>query len=224
MTALAWDLKAWWALLLPEQPGRWQEKHQAEKRWVLGIEFNLVTAIVPPLARHPPATDRPTEERSAMADDRIPMTREGYDKLKAELDNLRGSRMIEVTKRVAAARDMGDLSENAEYHAAREDQGMLQARIEQLKDKLSRALLVDRSNLPADIVVFGSRVRVKDLDLGEEEQYELVGPGDEDYDNNKILSTSPIGKGLIGKKQGDVAEIQVPRGKLRYQILEISFA
>jgi transcription elongation factor GreA len=154
--------------------------------------------------------------------DRIPMTREGYDKLKAELDNMQGTQMIEVTKRVAAARAMGDLSENAEYHAAREDQGMLQARINELKDRLARAYFVDPESLPKDTVVFGARVRVKDLDLDEEEAFELVGPGQEDYDNNKILSTSPIGAGLIGKKLGDVAEIDVPMGKLRFEILEIS--
>jgi len=159
-----------------------------------------------------------------MSIERVPMSREGYEKLKADLDRMQNTEMLAVTKRIAAARELGDLSENAEYHAAREDQGMLQARIDMLKDKLSRAFIVDRSNLPADTVVFGARVRVKDLDLGEEEQYVLVGPGDEDYDNNKILSSSPIGKGLIGKKQGDIAEIQVPRGKLRYQILEISFS
>jgi transcription elongation factor GreA len=154
--------------------------------------------------------------------DRIPMTREGYDKKKAELDYLQNAAMIEVTKRVAAAREMGDLSENAEYHAAREDQGMLQARVNKLRDELGRAVIVEPDSLPKDTVVFGCRVRVKDLDLGEEETFELVGPGQEDYDNNRILISSPIGEGLVGKKCGDVAEIQVPMGKLRFQVLEIS--
>jgi transcription elongation factor GreA len=154
--------------------------------------------------------------------DRIPMTREGYDKLKAELDRMQNVEMIEVARRIAAARDLGDLSENAEYHAAREDQGMLQARINALRDKLSRAQLVDRNNLNTDTVVFGTRVRVKDLDQGGEECFELVGPGDEDYDNNKILTSSPVGQGLLGKKKGDVAEIQVPMGKLRFEIVDIS--
>jgi transcription elongation factor GreA len=157
-----------------------------------------------------------------MSNERIPITREGYDKLKAELERLQGSEMIAVTQRVAAARAMGDLSENAEYHAAREDQGMLQARIHDLRDRLSRAMLVDKSTLPADAVVFGSRVRVKDLDFEEEEIFELVGPGDEDYDNNRILVTSPIGQGLIGKKVGDTASIAVPKGTIRYEVLEIS--
>ena len=157
-----------------------------------------------------------------MSTERIPMSREGYEKKKAQLDRMQNVEMVEVTKRIAAARELGDLSENAEYHAAREDQGILQARINDLKDQLSRAYLMDKSNLPEDTVVFGTRVKVKDLDLGEEETFELVGPGDEDYNNNKILTSSPIGQGLLGKKQGEVAEIQVPMGTLRFEILEIS--
>src|SRR5581483_10542111 len=157
-----------------------------------------------------------------MSNDRVPMTREGYEKLKADLDRMTNVEMLEITKRIAAARELGDLSENAEYHAAREDQGMLQARVDALKDKLARAYIVDRSSLPSDTVVFGTRVRIKDLDSGEEEVYELVGPGDEDY-NNKILTTSPRGQGLLGKKCGDIAIIKVPRGNLRYEIVDISF-
>jgi transcription elongation factor GreA len=156
--------------------------------------------------------------------DRIPMTREGYDKLKAELDRMQNVEMIEVARRIAAARELGDLSENAEYHAAREDQGMLQARINSLRDKLSRAQFVDRNNLKTDAVVFGTRVRVKDLDGGDEESFDLVGPGDEDYDKNKILTTSPIGQGLLGKKKGEVAEIQVPMGTLRFEVLDITLS
>src|SRR5436309_16124114 len=155
--------------------------------------------------------------------DRIPMSRDGYDKRKAQLDRMQHSEMIAVTKRIATAREMGDLSENAEYHAAREDQGMLQARVDALKDKLSRAYFVDRSTIATDEIVFGARVQVKDLDLGEDETFELVGSGEEDYNNNKILITSPIGQGLIGKKCGDVAEIQVPMGKVRFEVLNISY-
>jgi transcription elongation factor GreA len=151
------------------------------------------------------------------------MTREGYEKEKTKLDHMQNVEMIEVAKRIAAARELGDLSENAEYHAAREDQGMLQARIDALKDRLARAYIVDQSSLPKDAVVFGARVRIKNLDSGEQEIYELVGPGDEDYDNNKILTTSPRGQGLLGKKVGEKVEIKVPRGTLRYQIVDISF-
>ena len=157
-----------------------------------------------------------------MPTDRVPMTREGYEKEKAKLDHMQNVEMIEVAKRIAAAREMGDLSENAEYHAAREDQGMLQARIDRLRDELNRAYIVDPNSLPADTVVFGRRVRVKDLDSGDEEVFELVGPGQEDYDNNRILTSSPIGQGLLGKKKGDVAEIKVPAGLLRFEIVDIA--
>jgi transcription elongation factor GreA len=156
--------------------------------------------------------------------DRIPMTREGYEKLKADLDRMQNAEMIEVARRIATARELGDLSENAEYHAAREDQGMLQARIDSLKDKLSRAYFIDKNSLNTSSVVFGTRVRVKDLDMGDEETFDLVGPGDEDYDKNKILTTSPVGQGLLGKKKGEVAEISVPMGKLRFEVLEITIA
>jgi len=154
--------------------------------------------------------------------DRIPITREGYDKKKAELDRMESTDMIEITKRVAEARAMGDLSENAEYHAAREDQGMLQARINQLKNELAIAYIVDPDALPKDLVVFGAKVKVKDLDLDEEEWFQLVGPGQEDYDNNKILTTSPIGEGLMGKKVGDIAEVEAPMGIIRFEVMEIT--
>src|SRR5208282_2237269 len=99
--------------------------------------------------------------------ERIPMTREGYEKKKAELDHMQNVQMIEVAKRIAAARELGDLSENAEYHAAREDQGMLAARIDALKDQLSRAYFVDRNHVNTETVAFGTRVKVKDLELGD---------------------------------------------------------
>lgn len=157
-----------------------------------------------------------------MSIERIPMSREGYEKLKADLDRMQNTEMIALAKRIAAARELGDLSENAEYHAAREDQGMLQARIDALRDKLSRAYIVERNNISCDVVAFGHRVRIRDLEMSEEEVYVLVGPGEEDYDNNKILITSPIGQGLLGKRQGEIAEIKAPRGIIRYEILEIS--
>ena len=159
-----------------------------------------------------------------MADERIPMTKEGYEKKKIELDRMMNFEMIEVAKRIATAREMGDLSENAEYHAAREDQGMLQARIDSLQDSLSRAMIVDKSTLPTDLVVFGARVTVKDLDAGDTEIFHLVGPGEEDYSTNKILTNSPIGQGLLGQKIGAVVQIQVPMGTIRYEVLKIAFS
>jgi transcription elongation factor GreA len=159
-----------------------------------------------------------------MPDDRVPMTKEGYEKKKKELDRMKNVEMIEVAKRIATAREMGDLSENAEYHAAREDQGILQARINELENALSQAMIIDKSTLPTDVVVFGAQVKVKDLEMSEIEVYHLVGPGEEDYDVNKILTSSPIGQGLLGKKIGEIVHIQVPMGTIRYEVLEITFA
>src|SRR5204863_4271455 len=96
-------------------------------------------------------------------------------------------------------------------------------RINVLRDELGRAYFIDRSNLPTDTVVFGARVKVKDLDGGDEEVFDLVGPGEEDYDQNRILTTSPMGQGLLGKKCGEVAEVQAPMGVLRFEVVEISF-
>ena len=157
-----------------------------------------------------------------MSTDRIPMSKEGYEKKKAELDHLKNVEMPRITEQVAEARAFGDLSENAEYHAAREKQGEIQAKIILLEDQLGRAYIVDRSNLPTDRVVFGSKVKVLDMDLDDEEEFILVGPGDEDYDRNRILTTSPIGEGLIGKKVGEVVEIDVPAGTIKFKVLEIA--
>ncbi|HEY4309250.1 MAG TPA: transcription elongation factor GreA [Pirellulales bacterium] len=153
--------------------------------------------------------------------DIIPMSRSGYDKLKAELDHMDGVEMPKIAQRIAAARSEGDLSENAEYHGARESQAMMQAKINLLRDKLSRSRIVDVATLPKDEVVFGSTVIVKDLDFGDNEEFTLVGAGDEDYDNGKIQITSPLAQGLVGHKVGDKVEIQVPSGMMKFQILEI---
>ncbi len=155
--------------------------------------------------------------------ERNPMTRTGYDKLKAELNDLENEQMPLIEKRIAAARAEGDLSENAEYHGARESQGLLQAKINMLKDKLSRADIIDPSTLPKDQVVFGVTVKVKDLDFGDTEEFTLVGSGDEDYDAGKILVTSPLAQGLLGKKKGDKVEIEVPAGTNRFEILDLRF-
>jgi transcription elongation factor GreA len=155
--------------------------------------------------------------------ERVPMTRTGYDKLKVELYDMENEQMPVIEKRIAAARAEGDLSENAEYHGARESQGMLQARINLLRDKLARAEIVDMATLPKDQVVFGVTVKVKDLDFGDTEEFTLVGAGEEDYDAGKILVTSPLGQGLLGKKVGELAEIEVPAGTNRFEVLELRF-
>lgn len=154
--------------------------------------------------------------------DRIPVTRKGYDKLKADLEQLEVE-LAQASERVGAARAEGDLSENAEYHGARETQGMIQAKINLMRDKLNRAQIVDTSNVPRDEVAFGCTVVVKDLDFGDEESFTLVGAGEEDYDNGKILFTSPLAQGLVGHKKGEKVKIDVPAGTLSFQIVEIRF-
>lgn len=155
--------------------------------------------------------------------ERIPMTRAGYDKIKAELDELENEKMPEIEKRIASARAEGDLKENAEYHGARESQGLLQAKINLLKSKLSRAQIIDPATLPRDQVCFGSTVVVKDADLGDEEEFTLVGAGEEDYDQGRILVTSPLGQGLLGKRIGEKAEIPAPKGSYELEVVAIRF-
>jgi transcription elongation factor GreA len=156
-----------------------------------------------------------------MISDIIPMSRTGYEKIKAELAHMETVEMPKIAQQIASARSEGDLSENAEYHGARESQAMLQAKINLLRDKLSRARIVDPAALPKDEVVFGTTVVVKDLDFGDTEEFTLVGAGDEDYDNGRIQITSPLAQGLIGHKVGAKVEIKVPRGTMKFEILEI---
>jgi len=155
--------------------------------------------------------------------DAIPMSQDGYNKLKAEMLEMENVRMPLIAEKIAAARDEGDLKENAEYHGQREAQGMLQAKINLLRDKLSRATIINMENVPKDEVAFGATVKVKDLDLDDEEHITLVGAGDEDYDSGKYNVTSPIGQGLLGKKVGDKVEIPVPKGTINFEILEINY-
>ncbi|MCA9106975.1 MAG: transcription elongation factor GreA [Pirellulaceae bacterium] len=154
----------------------------------------------------------------------VPMTQAGYEKIRAEIERLENEEMPKVREALAAARAEGDLRENAEYHGQRETLGMLTAKANQLKAKLALATIVDESKLPRDKVAFGATVRVMDLDLDEEESFTLVGAGEEDYDTGKYLVTSPIGQGLLGKKVGDKVEISVPKGKISFEILEISYS
>lgn len=158
-----------------------------------------------------------------MASDRIPMTRAGYDKIKAELDRLYSIELPKILQGLAHARAEGDLTENAEYQGAQESRAMMEARINALRDKLSRAVLMDAAQIPRDQVGFGATVRMRDLDLDDEEEVTLVGAGEEDYDSGKYLFTSPFAQGLVGKKVGDRVAIPVPQGTLRYEILEIRF-
>lgn len=155
---------------------------------------------------------------------RVPMTQEGYNKIKADIEQLENVEMPKIVEKLAAAREEGDLKENAEYHGQREAQGQLQARINQLRSKLAMAEIVDESKLNKDEVAFGCTVKILDLDYDDEETITLVGAGEEDYDNGKFLITSPIGQGLLGKKVGETAEIEVPKGTMKYKILDIQYA
>lgn len=156
--------------------------------------------------------------------DRQPISRTGYDKIKAEIEKLEDD-IANVAEQIKAAREEGDLSENAEYHGQRETQGMLQAKVNQLKTKLAECYIVDPSTMPKDQVNFGSTVTVKDVSDGMEEAYMLVGPGEEDYNSDpmKILTSSPIAQGLIGKKVGDQTEVEIPAGKVTFEIVAIDF-
>jgi len=156
-------------------------------------------------------------------DEYVPMTRAGFNKLKSEAERLESVEMPKIAEKIASARAEGDLKENAEYHAQREAQGLMQAKISLLKTKLARAQIIDPSKLPRDQVCFGATVVVKDVDLGDEEEYTLVGAGDEDYNTGRILITSPLGQGLLGKKIGDTAEIPAPKGSYELEVVAIRF-
>jgi transcription elongation factor GreA len=155
--------------------------------------------------------------------ERQPISREGYEKLREEARILEEVEMPQIREAIKNARAEGDLSENAEYHGQRETQGMLQAKINQLKTRLANCYIVDRAEMPKGLVTFGSIVTVKDLSDDSEERYELVGPGEEDYtaEPMKILTSSPIAQGLMGKKIGDTTEVDIPSGHLRLEIVAI---
>ena len=155
--------------------------------------------------------------------ERVPMTQEAYNKRKAEIDEMENVQMPAIAEKIAEARAEGDLKENAEYHAQRENQSHLHRKISELKSRLSRAQIVDPNQIPKDQVAFGATVKVLDVDLDDEEEITLVGDGDEDYDAGKYLITSPIGRGLLGKKVGELADIEVPKGMLRFKVLEITY-
>ncbi|HID39628.1 MAG TPA: transcription elongation factor GreA [Calditrichaeota bacterium] len=142
-------------------------------------------------------------------------------KLKNELHELKYKVRPQISQKVATARDHGDLKENAEYHAAREELSMTETKIQQLQDRIARARVISEDEINTEEVSILNTVKVKDLRNGKEYEYMLVSSEEADIKENKISITSPVGRGLLGKKVGDVCEIQVPAGLLRYEILEI---
>ena len=149
-------------------------------------------------------------------------TAEGLKKLRDELQQLKDVERVKASKAIAEARDKGDLSENAEYDAAKEAQGMLEMRISKLEDTLAGARLIDESQLDISKALVLSKVKIKNQANGMELSYLLVADGEEDLAVGKISVNSPIGKGLLGKSVGDIAEIKIPNGVIKFEILEIS--
>lgn len=151
------------------------------------------------------------------------MTAEGYAQLEKELKNLKSVERPNVIVQIAEAREHGDLSENAEYHAAREKQSFIEGRIAELESVLSVAEVIDTSNLSGDVVRFGATIRIADEDTDEETTYQIVGAHEANLEKGKISISSPLARGLIGKKLGDSVEVRSPGGKRSYEIIEVKY-
>jgi len=151
------------------------------------------------------------------------MTIQGYEKLKKELKQLTTIDRPNVVRSISSAREHGDLKENAEYHAAKEQQGFIEGRIQELNGKLAMANVIDISKLSGDKIVFGATVTFVEVDSEEEKNYQLVGDFESDIEQNKISIFSPIARALIGKSVGDTVAIPIPKGKIEIEILGIDF-
>lgn len=158
-----------------------------------------------------------------MQQQRIPITPEGYRRLQEELDRLLKIERPKNIQAIAEARAHGDLSENAEYHAAKERQSFIEGRIQELQAKLAMVEVIDPSKINQSRVAFGARVRVLDVEANEEYSFTLVGPDETDVKNGRISITSPVGRALLGKEVGDVVTIKAPARTIEYEILEIGF-
>ena len=155
--------------------------------------------------------------------ERVPMTKEGLNALEDELRRLKSEERPAVIQAIASAREHGDLSENAEYHAAREKQSFIEGRIAELEDIVSRAEANDTSEMSGEIIRFGATVMVADADTDEETSYRIVGAMEASLEDGKISVTSPLGKALIGKTIGDVIEVATPGGGKSYEICKVSW-
>ncbi len=153
--------------------------------------------------------------------DRVPVTREGYEALKKELENLKRVERPQNIQAIEEARAHGDLSENAEFAAAKDRQGFIEGRIGELEYKIANADVIIPDKLPKDRAVFGTTVLLENIDTGEEVEYQLVGPDESDIDKGRISITSPLGKAILGKKPGDELTLVVPGGKRIYDFVEI---
>jgi len=153
-----------------------------------------------------------------------PMTQLGYESLKTELKQLTSKDRPAVINAISTAREHGDLKENAEYHAAKEQQGFIEGRIQELNEKLALANVIDITKLSGEKVVFGATVSFVDVDTDEESNYQIVGADESDLQKNKISISSPIARALIGKSVGDTLSIPIPKGKIEIEILKVEFA
>lgn len=151
------------------------------------------------------------------------ITKEGHTKLKAEIDRLKNVERPNIIKAVAAARELGDLKENAEYHGAREKQGMIEAMISNLEDKYARSEIVDVASLSGSAIRFGATVKLENTNNGKIVTYKIVSEYEANIDSGLISNTSPVAKSLMGKEVGEELEIKTPGGNIDYEILEISF-
>ena len=153
--------------------------------------------------------------------ERVPVTREGYEALKKELENLKRVERPQNLKAIEEARAHGDLSENAEFAAAKDRQGFIEGRIGELGFKLANADIINPDKLPKDRAVFGHRVLLENIDTGKDVKYQLVGPDESDIERGRISISSPLGKAILGKKPGDEVTLEVPGGKRVYELVEI---
>ncbi len=152
------------------------------------------------------------------------LTPEGYEKLKSEIDHLRGERRREVAERIRVAREFGDIAENAEYDDAKNEQAMLEHKIAQLEERLLSARVITKKEISKDSVSVGSKVRLRDMQANKTFEYHIVGSTEANPAENKLSNESPVGKAIIGHKKGDVVEVSAPRGALKFKILEIKAA
>ncbi len=155
--------------------------------------------------------------------DKIPMTKQGHVKLEAELKDLKSNRRPAVIEAIAVARAHGDLSENAEYHAAKEQQSFIEGRIRELESVMGKIEIIDPSTLSGNVVKFGATVRIADEETDVEETYTLVGEYEADADNKRISVTAPIARALIGKSVNDSVEVRTPKGVKKYEIVEVKY-
>lgn len=155
--------------------------------------------------------------------EKVPMTAGGYNRLQDELKHLKSVARPEVIKAIAEAREHGDLSENAEYHAARERQSFIEGRVLELEDRISRAEIIDTSKLSGDTVKFGATVTLADEDTDEEITYQIVGQDESDIKEGRLSITAPLARSLIGKAEGDQVEVTTPGGSKSYEIVTVQF-